>query len=164
MFNPANQLVADNLGFQYKDNGELRTDVLQPNVDRLGKPTGKLSNTTADAEWAYQIFWTLEHTELKKPGGIWDRQIELETINEILNNKEKLETFKMRLGTYESDGKIKEALNLLKDFQSEYGSDSKLTYGQFREAYYDRDGSFHEEMKKNPEAQRVLDSLVNGKW
>jgi len=158
LFNPAKQLVADN------ENSER--GVLQQKI-RDGQPTGELENITANARLGWNIFWTLEGIEVNKPEGIFDKQIELDTIKGILQDTKKFEKFKERLNiSSESDETIKKELNLLIEFQSQYGSDSdsKLTIGQFREAYYDKDRSFSREINEAPEAKKVLNNLVNGKW
>jgi hypothetical protein len=161
LFNPAEQakqLLADNYTQKLNDDGGLRRDVLQPRIID-GQPTGELQSVTYNGLLGWHVFWTLEGIEVNTTEGKLDKQIELNTIKGILQDKKKFEKFRERLNIAESDETIKKELNLLIEFQSQYGSRSTLTIGEFREAYYDRDRSFHEDIKQNPAGYEILQNF-----
>ncbi len=153
-------MVADNYSQKLDDNGNLRTDVLQPRYVN-GEPTGELKNVTGNAVLSHSIFWAIDNYEGSKNSDLYDRQIEVGTIENLLNDDKAFSAFQKQNRSY-SDTEIREELYKLQDLQKQHGSRGTLTYGKFMEAYNKEDGSFGKEMKDNPRGKEILNDFVNG--
>ncbi|MCX5919920.1 MAG: hypothetical protein NTW61_01130 [Candidatus Melainabacteria bacterium] len=153
-------MVADNYSPKLDDNGNLRTDVLQPRYVN-GEPTGELKNVTGNAVLSHSIFWAIDSYEGSKNSDLRDSQIELGTINKLLKDDNAFKELQKQNPSY-SDTEIREELYKLQDLQKQHGSRGTLTYGQFREGYNKEDGSFGKEMKDNPKGNEILNDFVNG--